>query len=165
MADPTPSDIAGILATLAKGVQSQARASGRVREAVGDLAEQVESLDRRLSEHSGQSAARHDETLRRLGELTASPLQRAAEQHAVEVIEGRAGVSGWLRTTPERLAALARWVVAHPVQAVLLLSGAAAVARVIAARVPALAPVAEILEAMLTAAAPIEPQEATDVPP
>jgi hypothetical protein len=155
-ADPN-ADLTAATAATARGLGSLTRSVGKLREAVGAMGEQLDEVEHALAEHAGLSSARHEETLRRLGELSASPLARAAEQHAVQVLEGRVGVSGWLRSLPARAAQGARWAVEHPVQAGLLLSGAAGVLRILSARVPGLGVVAEALEAVMSTLAPLPP--------
>lgn len=154
MADPL-TDLTTATTATARGLGSLTRSVGKLREAVGAMGEQLDEVERALAEHAGLSSARHEETLRRLGELSASPLARAAEQRAVEVLEGRAGVSGWLRSLPARAVQGARWAAAHPAQATLILAGAAGVLRVLSARVPGLGVVAEALEVAMSTLAPL----------
>jgi hypothetical protein len=137
-------------AQILRALRSLTTASGRLREAVADLDERTAALESRLTEHAGASAARHDEILR----AVRSPVQLAAEERAVELLQGRAGVVGWLRRVPSQLADAARWAQRHPVSAGVYLAGLAGIVRAVSVYVPGLGVVASILEALMSALAP-----------
>lgn len=158
------SELATAVTAAVKALRALTRSSSALTDATRDMetrlvaAEQAtEELRRELARHTGGAEERQKAILAALSSRPSSPLDDVARAHAADLIEGRTGLVA-------RTAAALRWGAEHPREAAWIAAqigggilAASTALRILAVYVPGLGVVAEVLEATMSAVAPIAP--------